>query len=168
MLADIFAQLLLDPRLRPVQSSMYQHMIVAAVHLILITQDDHDEAALWSIVRSYYPGSDAEEEPAEEPAKDGATYTGTWKTPWGPVKLVQTGKQLSGSYTGSFTGTLEGTVEDGVADVGWTQTNGEHGRARFTIAADGESFKGTWGSNASATNGGPWNGERKKGGGGLL
>ncbi|MEQ9319769.1 MAG: hypothetical protein RIF41_11465 [Polyangiaceae bacterium] len=113
-------------------------------------------------------GSDAEEEPAEEPAKDGATYTGTWKTPWGPVKLVQTGKQLSGSYTGSFTGTLEGTVEDGVADVGWTQTNGEHGRARFTIAADGESFKGTWGSNASATNGGPWNGERKKGGGGLL
>lgn len=64
MLADIFAQLLLDPRLRPVQSSMYQHMIVAAVHLILITQDDHDEAALWSIVRSYYPGSDAEEETA--------------------------------------------------------------------------------------------------------
>lgn len=104
----------------------------------------------------------------EEPAKETASFTGTWKTPWGPVKLVQTGKRLSGSYTGSFTGTLEGTVEDGVANVSWTQTNGEHGRARFTLSSDGNSFKGTWGSNASASNGGPWNGERKKGGGGLL
>lgn len=120
-------------------------------------------------------GSDekeAAEEPAEEPAGEPArtigSFTGTWTTPWGPVKLVQTGQRISGTYSGAFTGTLEGTVDDGVADVSWTQTNGEHGRARFTIDSDGSSFKGTWGSNASATNGGPWNGERTKNGGGLL
>ncbi|HHH30899.1 MAG TPA: hypothetical protein ENK57_21495 [Polyangiaceae bacterium] len=110
------------------------------------------------------PSKDAQ----EEPARDTTSFTGTWTTPWGPVKLVQTGKRVSGSYTGPFTGTLEGSVEDGVADVTWTQANGERGRARFTLDSDGDSFKGTWGSNASATNGGPWNGTRTKASGGLL
>jgi len=115
------------------------------------------------------PANESEEDAVEEPARDvqTASFTGTWRTPWGPVTMVQTGERVSGSYSGSFTGSLEGTAKDGVAEVSWTQANGEHGRARFAIAGDGKSFNGTWGSNASATDGGPWNGTRDAGGGGL-
>jgi hypothetical protein len=108
--------------------------------------------------------SEPEEQPNEGLAQGiaSASYTGTWKTPWGPVTMVQKGSTITGSYTGPFTGSLKGTVEGKVAEVTWRQTNGEHGKARFTISDDGDSFKGTWGSFSSATNGGPWNGTRQQ------
>lgn len=89
------------------------------------------------------------------------SFTGNWSTAWGPVSLTQNGDSISGNYSGKFTGVLNGTAKDGVADITWKQTNGEHGKARFTLASDGNSFKGTWGSGASFTNGGKWNGTRK-------
>lgn len=88
------------------------------------------------------------------------SFTGKWRTAWGPVELVQDGAKLSGSYSGKFRGTLTGKVTGPDADVVWKQTNGERGKAHFTLSDDGNSFTGTWGSGSSHTNGGAWNGKR--------
>jgi len=100
--------------------------------------------------------------PAEKPAAEVKTFSGTWTTAWGRLTLTQTGGAISGDYAGQFTGKVAGSVEGNVATLTWTQTNGETGKCKFTLAADGESFTGTWGSGASTANGGPWNGKRKK------
>jgi hypothetical protein len=115
--------------------------------------------------------SEPSPEPAPEPAAPAADtpttatqtdFSGSWKTGWGPVTLTQSGSSVTGSYSGKFTGKLDGTANGNVAELTWTQTNGEHGKARFTLASDGDSFKGTWGANSSYTNGGSWNGTRKQ------
>jgi hypothetical protein len=90
----------------------------------------------------------------------GTTFTGTWQTPWGKVTLVHAGSKVSGAYSGKFTGSLDGQATDGVVTLTWIQTNGERGKARLTLAKDGRSFTGTWGSRTSSTNGGAWNGKR--------
>lgn len=104
------------------------------------------------------PAAPATEAPAPAAAKN---FGGTWTTAWGRVTLTQTGSSLTGQYSGQFTGKLDGSVDGSVATLTWTQTNGENGKAKFTLASDGDSFTGTWGSGASATNGGAWNGKRK-------
>jgi hypothetical protein len=91
---------------------------------------------------------------------DGKNFTGSWQTGWGKVTLVQSGSKVSGSFTGQFTGSLEGELEGDVLKLTWRQTNSEHGKAKFTLKEGGESFKGTWGKNASSTDGGPWSGQR--------
>ena len=83
------------------------------------------------------------------PAATAKNFGGTWNTAWGRVTLTQTGSSVSGQVDGS------------AASITWTQTNGESGKAKFTLSADGDSFTGTWGSGASSTNGAAWNGKRK-------
>ncbi|MBW2529219.1 MAG: hypothetical protein JRI23_33895 [Deltaproteobacteria bacterium] len=100
-----------------------------------------------------------EAKPIEVESAD--SFTGTWTTGWGPVTLTQQGDKLTGSYSGQFRGTLSGTVDGNVADLAWVQTNGERGRAKFTLSADGNSFTGTWGAYSSSAGGGSWNGKRK-------
>lgn len=97
----------------------------------------------------------------EKPAATAKSFTGSWDTAWGKVTLVQSGSAVTGDYSGQFKGKLAGDAEGNVATLTWTQTNGETGKAKFTLSADGESFAGTWGSGASASNGGVWNGKRK-------
>jgi len=95
------------------------------------------------------------------PAATAKNFGGTWNTAWGRVTLTQTGSSVSGSYSGQYTGNLDGQVDGSAASITWTQTNGESGKAKFKLSADGDSFTGTWGSGASSTNGGAWNGKRK-------
>lgn len=104
------------------------------------------------------PAAPATEAPTAATAKN---FGGTWNTAWGRVTLAQSGSGLSGDYSGQFSGKLAGSVDGNVATLTWTQTNGENGKAKFTLASDGDSFKGTWGSGSSSTNGGAWNGKRK-------
>lgn len=107
--------------------------------------------------------------PAQQPAAPteqtspaaAKNFTGTWSTAWGRVTLTQSGGTLTGDYSGQFTGRLSGDVAGNLATLTWNQTNGENGKAKFTLSADGDSFTGTWGSGSSATNGGAWNGKRK-------
>jgi len=89
-------------------------------------------------------------------------FSGTWQTAWGKVTLVQAGSKVGGTYAGKFTGSLDGLVSDDEVTLTWIQTNGERGKATFTLAKDGQSFTGTWGNRTSATNGGAWNGKRLK------
>lgn len=119
------------------------------------TNDESGEAE-----KSVTVGGDKSPDPKPVSGAIESNFTGSWKTGWGPVVLAQEGTKLSGSYSGKFRGTLKGAVDGNEADVTWTQTNGEHGKALFTLSADGSSFKGTWGSGSSHTNGGSWNGTR--------
>lgn len=114
------------------------------------------------------PSSESTPSPQFEPVASptegtsaAASFAGSWDTAWGKVTLTQTGGAVAGQYVGQFTGNVSGQVEGNVATLTWTQTNGENGRAKFTLSADGQRFTGTWGSGASATNGGPWNGKRR-------
>jgi hypothetical protein len=98
---------------------------------------------------------------AKKAEPDGArTFSGTWKTAWGPVTLVQVGNKVTGSYAGRFSGRIEGEYDGSSLRLAWIQTNGERGKAVFVLSPEGERFSGTWGSGASATNGGAWNGTR--------
>lgn len=93
-----------------------------------------------------------------------ASFTGTWNTAWGPIKMTQTGDQVMGVYGGRFPGRLFGTVSGNRFEFQWIGDNGEKGRGVFVLAPDGNSFTGTWGSGESASNGGEWNGTRVLGG----
>ncbi|MBP7738889.1 MAG: hypothetical protein KA369_23165 [Spirochaetes bacterium] len=91
-----------------------------------------------------------------------ASFTGTWSTAWGPLTMTQTEDKVVGSYGGSAPGRLNGIVKDNKLFYNWIGNNGEKGRGVFYLSADGNSFTGTWGSGASATSGGAWNGKRIK------
>jgi hypothetical protein len=77
----------------------------------------------------------------------GATWTGTWHTTHGVMHLTQNGGQVSGTYAtcggrATVTGQVTGTSFDGT----WTEPCDSHsGRLHFTLAADGQTFKGSWG-----------------------
>lgn len=91
-----------------------------------------------------------------------ASFTGTWNTAWGPVEMKQTGARVEGTYGGKFPGRLQGSVEGRKLSFEWIGDNGEQGKGVFVLSDDGTSFVGTWGSGASDSNGGPWNGARVK------
>lgn len=88
------------------------------------------------------------------------SFTGTWKTSWGPVTLSQAGNKVSGTYTGSFSGKIEGDVEGNRLKFKWVQPNGEWGKGYFDMASDGKSFKGKWGGYESDNDGGAWDGTK--------
>jgi len=93
-------------------------------------------------------------------ANEGVDFTGSWKTAWGPVTIIQTKIIAKGKYTGQFNGQINGTVEGNRFRFKWSQTNGEWGRGYFDISPDGKSFKGRWGGYNSDSNGGVWNGKK--------
>ncbi|MDF1862540.1 MAG: hypothetical protein P1U87_20150 [Verrucomicrobiales bacterium] len=89
-------------------------------------------------------------------------FVGTWDTNWGNLVIEQKQEKFTGKYVGKFSGTIEGTIKEGKLHFTWKQPNAEWGSGVFTISEDGKSLKGTWGGAESATNGGPWDGKRKK------
>jgi hypothetical protein len=82
----------------------------------------------------------------------GATWTGTWKTTHGAMRLAQTGGQLTGTYAAcGATATITGHVTGRSFDGTWSERcNGHGGRLHFTLAVDGQSFKGKWGYGGAA------------------
>ena len=79
------------------------------------------------------------------------SFAGTYKSNWGLTTFAQSGNSIAVAYPrGSMTCQPTGNTLDCVWKEGTLS-----GRASLTKQPDG-SIKGTWGSGASATNGGPW------------
>jgi hypothetical protein len=82
----------------------------------------------------------------------GPSWTGTWKTTHGAMRLTQTGGLLTGTYAAcggkaTITGRVTGRSFDGTWSEG---CNAHGGRLDFTLAVDGQTFKGKWGYGGAA------------------
>jgi hypothetical protein len=88
---------------------------------------------------------------ADPPAP--ARITGTYHSNWDDVTLTQHGTQIVGTYVCCGGGIIRGNIDHGVIHYRWKQAGGE-GRGVWTIG-DGR-LDGTWGVDASESNGGRW------------
>jgi hypothetical protein len=78
-------------------------------------------------------------------------FTGVWATVTAAgnhytMNLTQNPDGVSGTYAsadGSVTGTIDGRIEGGVLVYRWTEGSNK-GSGKFTLAADGRSFQGSW------------------------
>lgn len=93
---------------------------------------------------------------------------GTYDSDFGDLVLKHKGANVTGSYSypaaGGTTanGTLTGTLKGTVVTFTWQQTQGSQkagGTGKFTFAANGKSFKGTWKDSKGKT--GEWSGTKK-------
>lgn len=95
--------------------------------------------------------------PVETPPASGGdavVYAGTYTSAWGQVTLEQA-KATPGEVKGRYPrGTLKCKVTAKL-ECSWAESSSS-GQAAFTREANGD-LKGSWGSGASATSGGPWN-----------
>jgi hypothetical protein len=90
-----------------------------------------------------------------KPAADGSGIAGTYKSNWGPTAFTAAGANVTASYThGTTHGSMACTATGPVMDCTW-QEGTLAGKAKLTKMSDG-SIRGTWGSKASATDGGNW------------
>jgi len=94
-----------------------------------------------------------------------ANVDGAWETTWGggqaTLSLRQKGTAVTGTYSGTNDGRVKGTVAGNVLTGSWLGAGNDSGGFVLKFSADGKSFTGTWGTGASKTDGGPWEGTRK-------
>jgi len=96
-------------------------------------------------------------------------FSGTWHAMADKVSyqigLEQRGSSVRGSFHGAdgSRGSIDGRVQAGVLRFSWRQTDGKRGTGKFTLAADGRSFVGSYNfsSNPDAV-AGSWNGTRQQ------
>ena len=93
--------------------------------------------------------------PAPASAKGCVGFAGEWSTTHGEVFLNLTGDSITGTNPANG-GSISGRVTGPVLDGDWVQPNNRSGKLRFALAADGDSFKGTW--TEADRPGGPWDG----------
>ena len=94
--------------------------------------------------------------------------SGAWTTQFAgaaaAVTLTQVGANVVGTYVNTpplLPGALAGVMRGRVLTGRWTDASSSGGLI-LTFSADGSSFVGTWGrAVTSATNGGPWVGQRR-------
>ncbi|MGE5405292.1 MAG: hypothetical protein ACM3PP_10205, partial [Candidatus Saccharibacteria bacterium] len=83
-----------------------------------------------------------------EPPKPVISWSGTWNTTWGEMKLTQDGSNINGTYvhaTGKISGTLNGRTFTGKWSEAPTYTPPyEAGDVVITISTDGKSMTGKW------------------------
>lgn len=89
-------------------------------------------------------------------------WTGEWNTNWGVMSITQSGSVIRGAYTHDH-GKLEGTASGRTITGRWSEAPSyagpnDAGPIKFTLAADGKSFSGTW--NYDGGGGGSWSGTR--------
>jgi hypothetical protein len=96
-------------------------------------------------------------------------WTGKWDTSYGIMTLTQSGNSVSGPYTHEGGSITNGAVTGNTVHATWTETENLHadpafdtGSIWFTLAADGNSFTGSWNysSDAEGSSRGAWNGTR--------
>jgi hypothetical protein len=88
-------------------------------------------------------------------------FTGLWKTTFGKMRLHQTGKTVTGIYDFGGTARISGAIEGQILKFTYEQPDGEKGEGTFNLAADAQSFNGTWkGNKAGAIAGGAWSASR--------
>lgn len=93
---------------------------------------------------------------------------GTYTTDFGDLVIKQKGTEVTGSYSYPSEGgvmakgTIKGTLKSTVLTFTWQQSQGTQkagGTGKFTFAANGKSFTGTWKDSKGKT--GEWSGTRK-------
>jgi hypothetical protein len=92
-------------------------------------------------------------------------WTGTWDTPYGPLRLTQDGSTVSGDYDWDQ-GQISGAASGWMLSGGWNeaptrQPPTDAGELRFTMGEDCQAFTGIWryGSTGEWLTG--WSGERR-------
>ncbi|RWH39751.1 MAG: hypothetical protein EOQ78_21805 [Mesorhizobium sp.] len=101
-------------------------------------------------------------------ASAAAGFGGSWSANADNVaydlSLQQNGNGVSGRYQGDdgSAGQINGKVAGNVLRFSWVQKDGTRGSGKFTLAADGQSFAGSYnfGNNPDAVEG-SWNGTRQ-------
>ena len=86
---------------------------------------------------------------------DTSAIAGSYTSVYGPVQLVQRGDRITGTFTAGGGGTIEGRIVGNQIIFTWKNT-AERGRGVWYIANTNR-IDGTWGQNASQTDGGAWN-----------
>lgn len=92
--------------------------------------------------------------------------SGVYNTTWGAnvatLTLQQNGANVVGSYvtTGAPPGNVSGSLSQNILTGSWVDQAGSSGGFQFVFAADGRSFRGTWGMGSSIASGGNWDGVR--------
>lgn len=81
------------------------------------------------------------------------SLTGTYKSMYGDVRLVQNGNRVHATYV-SHNGTIDGIIDGNVIRFRWTQPDGR-GTGVWTISRSGR-LEGTWGNGRSNLDGGRW------------
>ena len=85
-------------------------------------------------------------------------FSGVYLTDYGPLRWIRTGDQVHGTYStdSEKDSSLTGTVRENVLSGRWTEPSGK-GTFKFTLAADGRSFKGSFAPDGESATG-SWNG----------
>lgn len=98
-----------------------------------------------------------------------ASWDGAWTTNFGNVVLYTDADRVVGVYKYvddrvELVGTILGTQDGNALDFQWSEQRGGagKGRGRFYLAPDGSYFTGVFGYEASADDGGAWNGTRQR------
>ncbi|MBX5483160.1 MAG: OmpA family protein [Myxococcaceae bacterium] len=81
--------------------------------------------------------------------RDDVSFTGTWKTDYGPMKLEQKGGLVTGCY-GDGSALVEGTA-DGPVFFGTYQEGDRDGAMALTLTAEGD-LSGVWGPDITGKN----------------
>lgn len=93
------------------------------------------------------------------------SFTGNWKTNYGPMTLKQTGNTVKGSYEyrKGRIDRIKGEVTGKRFDFKWIESTqkSSQGDGYFIISDDGKSFHGKWRSGYSGPWAGDWKGTRK-------
>ena len=90
-------------------------------------------------------------------------FEGLWNTSYTPITFQRDGNQVTGSYTfQQIACSLNGTLSGNVLEGEYSQPNDsdpkyQHGRLRFELNPDGQSWTGEW-WDANGVSGGAWNG----------
>jgi len=93
---------------------------------------------------------------------------GTYSTDFGDLTIKQKGTAITGNYSypsegGTMAiGTIKGTLKSNIVTFTWQQSQGAQkagGTGKFTFAANGKSFTGTWKDSKGKS--GEWSGTRK-------
>jgi|SRR6185312_14690558 len=80
------------------------------------------------------------------------SFTGSYNSTWGKADFTQTGDKVNVKYA---RGTMTCTAVGNALDCDWDEGPGGTGKAKLVKETSG-TIRGTWGSGASATNGGAW------------
>jgi hypothetical protein len=72
-------------------------------------------------------------------------FSGLWKSSFGRMRLVQSGKKVHGIYGYSAHSSLRGEVKDGVFQFQYSEAKGQDtGKGEFRLSSDGQELKGRW------------------------
>lgn len=120
-------------------------------------------SAAWIVLAVFITlcaGCASQKEKEKDSPNAAQDLSGTWKTNFVNLHLMQAGKTVSGTYDYEG-GTLEGTIAGKRLDYTWNQTNGKKGRGYFIISDDGKSIAGRYGYNDDDSGGGEWKGTKE-------